>query len=84
MVRHLVLVMLFIDATYSASGISERMLYRSSGMGVKGRGQLEKMLLTEALHLFLGDGCLSPNSGQNLQQKLQPGAIAALENQLKT
>ena len=30
------------------------------------------------------DGCLCHNNEQNLKRKLQPGAIAALENQLKT
>ena len=73
----------FIDAIYSAGSISERTVYRS-GMGAMGRGQLEKMLLTEAVHLFLGDGCLNRINEQNFEQKLQPGAIAVLENQLKT
>jgi hypothetical protein len=73
----------FIDAIYSAGSISERTVYRS-GMGAMGRGQLEKMLLAEAVHLFLGDGCLSHDNEQNFKRKLQPGAIAALENQLKT
>ena len=58
-------------------------MYRS-GMGAMGRGQLEKMLLAEAVHLFHGDGCLSHDNEQNFERKLQPGAIAALENQLKT
>jgi hypothetical protein len=49
-----------------------------------GRGQVEKMLLAEAVHLFLGDGCLCQDNEQNFERKLQPGAIAALENQLKT
>ena len=68
---------------YSAGSISERTVY-CSGMGAMGRGQLEKMLLTEAVHLFLGDGCLNRINEQNFEQKLQPGAIAVLENQLKT
>mgnify|MGYP006199778881 CR=1 FL=1 len=42
------------------------------------------MLLAEAVHLFLGDGCLCHDNEQNFERKLQPGAIAALENQLKT
>ena len=58
-------------------------MYRS-GMGAMGRGQLEKMLLADAVHLFLGDGCLSHDNKQNFERKLQPGAISALENQLKT
>ncbi len=50
-------------------------MYRS-GMGAKGKGQLEKMLLAEAVavHLFLGDDCLSHKNEQNFEQKLQPGA----------
>jgi hypothetical protein len=62
----------FVDAIYSAGTITERTVYRS-GMGASGRGQLEKMLLSEAMHLFLGD------SAGNTERKLQPGAIAALE-----
>ena len=62
---------------------SEQTVYRS-GMGAMGRGQLEKMLLAEVVLLFLGDGCLSHDNEQNFERKLQPGAIAALENQLKT
>ena len=73
----------FIDAIYSAGTISKRTVYRS-GMGAMGRGQLEKMLLADAVHLFLGDGCLSHDNKQNFERKLQPGAISALENQLKT
>ena len=42
------------------------------------------MLLADAVHLFLGDGCLSHDNEQNFERKLQTGAIAALENQLKT
>ena len=53
-------------------------------MGATGGGQVEKMLLAEAVHLFLGDGYLSHNNELNFERKLQPGAIAALENQLKT
>lgn len=67
----------FVDAIYSAGAIAERTVYRS-GMGASGRGQLEKMLLSEALHLFLGD-----TAGIS-ERKLQPGAIAALESRLKT
>ena len=67
---------------YSAGSISERTVY-CSGMGAKGKGQLEKMLLAEAVHLFLGDDCLSHDNEQNFERKLQPGAIAALKNQLK-
>ena len=73
----------FIDAIYSAGSISKQTIYQS-GMGATGRGQIEKMLLAEAVHLFLGDGCLSHNNEQNFECKLQPGAIAALKNQLKT
>jgi len=56
----------FIDAIYSAGSISERTVYRS-GMGAMGTGQLEKMLLAEAVHLFLGDGCLSQDNEQNFK-----------------
>jgi cupin superfamily acireductone dioxygenase involved in methionine salvage len=73
----------FIDAIYSAGSISERTIYRS-GLGATGRGQVEKMLLAEAVHLFLDDGCLSHDNEQNFERKLQPGAIAALGNQFKT
>ena len=73
----------FIDAIYSAGTISEQTVF-CCGMGAKGRGQLEKMLLSEALHLFLGDGSLSCKRDQNTQHKLKPGAIASLENKLKT
>jgi hypothetical protein len=73
----------FGEAVYSAGAISEQTVYRS-GMGAKGRGQLEKKLLSEVLHLFLGDGCLPSNSALNWQHKLQPGTIAALEDQLMT
>jgi len=72
----------FIDAIYSAGSISKRTIYQS-GMGATGRGQIEKMLLAEAVHLFLGDGCLCHDNEQNFDRKLQPGAIAALENQLE-
>ena len=44
-------------------------------MGATGRGQVEKMLLAEAVHLFLDDGCLSHDNKQNFERKLQPGAM---------
>ena len=55
-------------------------MYRS-GQGAKGRGQLEKKLLSEVLHIFLGD-CLPADNNLNGHRKLQPGTVASLENHL--
>jgi hypothetical protein len=71
----------FLEAIYSTGAISKRTVYRS-GQGAKGRGQLEKKLLSEMLHLLLGDGCLSAENHLNGHRKLQPGTIASLEDKL--
>jgi hypothetical protein len=73
----------FLEAVYSAGAISEQAVYRS-GTGAKGKGQLEKQLLSEALHLFLGDGCLPVDIALCWKRKLQHGTIAALEKKLTT
>ena len=70
----------FLEAIYSTGAISKRTVYRS-GQGAKGRGQLEKKLLSKVLHIFLGD-CLPTDSDLNGHRKLQPGIIASLENHL--
>jgi hypothetical protein len=57
-------------------------VYRS-GQGAKGRGQLEKTLLSKVLHIFLGD-CLPADNNLNGHRKLQPGTIASLEDHLTT
>ncbi len=70
----------FLESVYSAGAISERTVYRS-GWGAKGRGQLEKKLLSEVLRIFLGD-CLPADNDLNEYRKLHPGTIASLENHL--
>ena len=70
----------FLECVYSAGAISERTVYRS-GQGAKGRGQLEKKLLSKVLHIFLGD-CLPTDSDLNGHHKLQTGTIASLKNHL--
>ena len=70
----------FLESVYSAGTISERTVYRS-GQGAKGRGQLEKKLLSKGLHIFLGD-CLPADNDLNEHRTLQPGTIASLENHL--
>ncbi len=70
-----------MEAVYSAGAILERAV---SGTGAKGKGQLEKQLLSKALHLFIGDDCLPVNDAFCRKRTLQHGTIAALEKQLTT
>ena len=70
----------FLECVYSVGAITKQTVYRS-GQGAKGRGQLEKKLLSKVLHIFLGD-CLPTDSDLNGHRKLQPGIIASLENHL--
>jgi hypothetical protein len=77
----------FLETVYSAGAITERMVYQS-GTGAKGNGLLERNLLCEVVHLFLGDCVpLVKNHVENqryLSRHLKHGVISVLEKELKT
>jgi hypothetical protein len=77
----------YLETVYSAGAIPERMVYQS-GTGAKGNRLLERKLLCEVVHLFLGDCMpLVQNHVENhhyMSRQLKHGVISALEKELKT
>jgi hypothetical protein len=74
----------FLETVYLVGSITERSVYRS-GTGAKGNGKFERKLSWEVMELFLGDCVpLSADVHCYLKRKLEPGAIASLEKELKT